>query len=112
MDNVVITLVLSIFDSILFILAGNKDNHKSLDEYEFQAEQTSDYGVNCPWASGKICMELQWKICCDHSSAFIFERIFLILAGNMDNHKSLNEFDFWPHPTTNYRLSCPWASKI
>ena len=27
-------------------------------------------------------------------------------------HKSLDEFDFRPHPTTVYRVSCPWASKI
>ena len=32
--------------------------------------------------------------CCDHSSAFIFDLIFLILASNKDNHKSLDEFDF------------------
>ena len=31
---------------------------------------------------------------CDHSSAFIFDWIFFILAGNKDNHKSLEEFDF------------------
>ena len=28
--------------------------------------------------------------CCDHSSAFIFDWIFFILAGNKDNHKSKN----------------------
>ena len=31
--------------------------------------------------------------CCDHSSSFIFEWIFFILAGNKDNHKSLDEFN-------------------
>ena len=30
---------------------------------------------------------------CDHSSAFIFGWIFFILAGNEDNHKSLDEFE-------------------
>ena len=33
-------------------------------------------------------------------------------VGNKDFHKSLNEFDFPPHPSTSYRVSCPWASKI
>ena len=33
--------------------------------------------------------------------AFI-EWIFIILAGNKDNHKSLNEFEFLPNPITNY----------
>ena len=31
---------------------------------------------------------------CDHSSAFIFDWIFFILAGNEDNHKSLDELKF------------------
>ena len=29
-----------------------------------------------------------------HSSSFIFDWIFFILAGNEDNYKSLNKFDF------------------
>ena len=28
-------------------IAGNKDNHKSMDEFEFQAEPTLDRGVCC-----------------------------------------------------------------
>ena len=32
MNNVVTTLAPFFFDWIFFILAGNKDNHKSLDE--------------------------------------------------------------------------------
>ena len=31
-----------------FILAGNKDMHKRLDEFEFQPDPTIDYGVTCP----------------------------------------------------------------
>ena len=34
---------------------------------------------------------LTGKIFCDHSSAFFFEWIFLILACSKDTHKSLNE---------------------
>ena len=41
---------------------------------------------------------------CDHSVAFTFDWIFFILAGNKGNHKSLNELEFWPHPTTNYNF--------
>ena len=25
--------------------------HQSLDEFEFQPDPTTDYGVSCPWAS-------------------------------------------------------------
>ena len=36
------------FYPILFILAGNEDMHKVLDEYEFRPGRTTDYGVSCP----------------------------------------------------------------
>ena len=35
-------------DPILFKLAGNKDMHNILDEFEFQPDLTTDYGVSCP----------------------------------------------------------------
>ena len=36
-----------IFD-LIFNIAGSKDKHKILDEFEFQAEPISDCGGNCP----------------------------------------------------------------
>ena len=36
---------------------------------------------------------------------------FFILAGNKDMHKISDEFEFWPDRTTDYGVSCPWASK-
>ena len=36
-----------------------------------------------------------------------FDRILFILAGNDDIHK----FEIRPDPTTNYGISCPWASE-
>ena len=38
---------------------------------------------------------------CEHSSSFIFDWINLILEGNEDMLKSLNEFKFRPDTTTN-----------
>ena len=35
------------FYLILFILAGNKDMHIVSDEFEFQPDWTTDYGVSC-----------------------------------------------------------------
>ena len=54
--------------------------------------------------------------CCEHSSAFIFDRIFFILAGNEniyneDMHKSSDEFEFRPDTTTITRVICPCASE-
>ena len=40
MYNVVTTLALSFFDCIFFIHVGNKDNHKSLNKFEFQLDST------------------------------------------------------------------------
>ena len=47
-----------IFDRILFILAGNKDMHKISDAFEFRPDRTTDYGVNCPWASKNFPIDL------------------------------------------------------
>ena len=33
---------------LFFILAGNKNMHKSLEEFEFQPDSANDYGVSCP----------------------------------------------------------------
>ena len=39
---------LNVFDRLHFILAGNDDIHKSLNEYEIWRDRTMDYGVGCP----------------------------------------------------------------
>ena len=36
---------LAVYGPILFILAGNEDMHKSLDEFEFWPDLRTDYGV-------------------------------------------------------------------
>ena len=42
-----------------------------------------------------------------HSSAFIFDRIFFIRAGNKDSNKSLDVFEFRLDSTTDCGISCP-----
>ena len=37
-----------VFDCIFFIPAGNEDNYKSLDEFEFGQNSVADFGVSCP----------------------------------------------------------------
>ena len=39
---------LTVLDQIFFILAGNNDIHKSLNEFKIGQDLTTDYGVNCP----------------------------------------------------------------
>ena len=38
----------AVFDPILFLLAGNKNIHKCLNEFEFRPDPTTDSGVSCP----------------------------------------------------------------
>ena len=38
----------NVFDRIHFILAGNNDIHKSLNEFKIRRDPTMDYGVGCP----------------------------------------------------------------
>ena len=44
-------------------------------------------------------------------SPVVFDPILFILAGNEDTHKISDELEFWPDRTTDYGVSCPWASK-
>ena len=91
----------AVFDRILFILAGNEDIHKSLYEFEFRTDPTTDYGVSCSWAS---------KNRCHHVISVDVDPILFKLASNKDMHNIMNEFEFRPDRTTDYGVSCPWAS--
>ena len=51
-------LFLAAFDPILFILAGNEDMHKILNQFEFWPDRSTDFGVRCPWASKKFPIDL------------------------------------------------------
>ena len=44
-------------------------------------------------------------------SRLFFIQSFFILTSNEDMHKILDKFEFRPDRTTDYRVSCPWASK-
>ena len=37
-----------VFYPILFIHASNEDMHKISNEFEFQPDRTTDYGISCP----------------------------------------------------------------
>ena len=38
-----------IFDRIVIKVAGNQDRHKSSNEFDFGMDQTTNFGVTCPW---------------------------------------------------------------
>ena len=52
---------------------------------------------------------LQWEKCCENSSAYIFDRIFFILAGNEDSHKISDELEIRVDSTMDWEVSCPCA---
>ena len=48
---------------------------------------------------------------CYHVISVDIDPIFFKLAGNKNMHNIMNEFEFRPDRTTDYRVSCPLASK-
>ena len=63
-----------------------------------------------PWQQ-KAPIDLQWGKRCLHLFSAVFNPILFVLAGNEDRHKISDEFEFRPDRTTDYGVSCPWASK-
>ena len=52
-----------------------------------------------------IC--LQWEKRWFHLFSVVYDPIPMILAGNEDMHKSLDDFEFGQDLTTDCRVSCP-----
>ena len=44
---------------------------------------------------------------CLQASSFIFDRIFIKLAGNQDSHKISDEFEFWLDRISHFGVTCP-----
>ena len=91
-----------IFDCNFFILAGNQDNHKSFNEFEFWPHHIIGYGVRCPWAFWKIPIDLQWEKQCDYSSALFLNEsssFLLVTTRTIKAWSSLN-FGYTQPPTT------------
>ena len=59
----------------------------------------------------EVPIGLYWGTPCGHSSAFIFDRVFFILAGNKDYYNISNEFEFQPDSITDCGVSCPGMSR-
>ena len=86
--------ILGCFDLIILILAGNKDLHKILDNWNF-----GQIRVSCHSESKNRCFN------------FFFVDIDLIifkLAGNTDI--TFDEVEFWSDRTTDHAVSCPLVS--
>ena len=71
-------------------------------------DRISHFVVTCPCWWIKFSIDILW---CLHLFSVVFNPILFILAGNEDMHKISEEYDFRPDWTTDYGVSCPWASK-
>ena len=49
-----------IFDRIIIKVAGNQDKHNSSDEFNFGPDQTTHFGVTCPWMTKIFTFELEY----------------------------------------------------
>ena len=54
---------------------------------------TSSNFNQIPPPSPELSALARLKNCCEHSSAYIFDRIFFIFAGKEDNHKVSSGFE-------------------
>ena len=45
----------------VLIGSSSKNSYKILDGLEIQQDRTRVCGINCPWASGKIPIDLKWE---------------------------------------------------
>ena len=87
------SLFLCVFLPIISILSGNKDMHLSLGEFEFQPDQTIDYGLA--------------SHCVSKIDVSTFSRLLLIQLFLKLEHIILHEFGVWPDGTTDHGVICP-----
>ena len=123
------TEVPSFFNRNFFFIAGKKDNHKISDDSEIRPDLKTDCIFVCiffilagykdkykissnfsriaPLMAKLAALEcLKNQLSCSHTSLFVFDWIFFILAGNQDCHKRLDEFEFRPNRTSGSGVSC------
>ena len=74
-----------------------------------KAYMSLNFGQVPPLTTKYALERLKYR--CHHIISVEIDLIFFKLAGNEDMHNIMNEFKFWPDRTTDYGVSCPWASK-
>ena len=76
--------------------------HISLDEFEFQPDPATDYGVTCHRASEKLMYNVVNILA---TSSLIGSSSFF--GGNKDNYKVSDELEIRPDPTMDCGVRCP-----
>ena len=91
---------------ILFILTGNDDMHESSEEFD-SARSDHPTAELAALELLKKSPDLQWEKRCFHFFSAVLDQILFIIPGNDDIHKSLDEFEIRPDPTTDHRVKLP-----
>ena len=118
-----------IFDGIIIKFAGNQDRHKSLNEFNFRLDQTTQLGVSCPWMTKIYTFELEYlwgqlanrdQILC--AASLGVGKGCIVFWGRLDTYKNLDKFDFEPlvsmahlYVFWNERMSssaCGWSKDL
>ena len=106
-----------------------EDNYKSLDEFEFWLDSSMNWGVSCPRVCEKSMYNLVSTLAPSFligSSSFLQIRRTTIISRtslnfgtiqprtaelavleHLNNHKSLDAFEFRPNSTIDCGVSCP-----
>ena len=99
-------------DRILFKFAGNEDMHNILAEFEFRQDRTTTMELAALDRPKKIPLPYnEEKVVIRFSRLFLIQSFSFMQVMRMRIHKSLDEFEFRPYPTTDYRVSCPCVMK-
>ena len=75
--------------------------HKNLNEFEIRRDPTMDYGVGCLERLIESHILIMEKMASSHFLRY-FHLILILLAGNEDMHKRLDEFEIRPDPTAGF----------
>ena len=78
---------------------ANEEKHKSLDEFEFWPDLTTDYGVSCPVQS--VLNR------CRHFFSVAIDLIHFKFEGNKDMNIISDELKIRPDRKTNCGVICP-----
>ena len=90
-----------ILDWTIISLVGKQDRHKISDEFEFQPDQTNNFGVTCSWASEKNVVDTI------ASSFFIRSSSNLqVMRTRIKSWTSLTSGLVWPFPSELFALVC------
>ena len=106
MNNGVTALVPSFLIGSSLFLQATRTLIKALMGLKFDRIRPGTYALRALVRLENPHRLIMEKIC-DHSSAFNFEWIFLILADKKDNYQSLDEFKYCQDPITYYAVSAP-----